>query len=88
MIGDKIKKRREELRLSQYELAKRMGYKSRSSLRINSETMTFWLFTIEASRYDFVSNPQFKTFWLFFFFNCFPFYFCIHLVDCHTKNIS
>lgn len=32
MIGDKIKKRREELGISQEELAKRMGYKSRSSI--------------------------------------------------------
>ena len=32
VIGDKIKKRREELGLSQDELAKRMGYKSRSSI--------------------------------------------------------
>lgn len=32
MIGDRIKKRREELGLSQDELAKRMGYKSRSSI--------------------------------------------------------
>lgn len=32
VIGDKIKKRREELGISQEELAKRMGYKSRSSI--------------------------------------------------------
>ncbi len=32
LIGDRIKKRREELGLSQDELAKRMGYKSRSSI--------------------------------------------------------
>lgn len=32
MIGEQIKKRREELKLSQDELAKRMGYKSRSSI--------------------------------------------------------
>ena len=31
-IGDRIKKRREELNLSQEELAKRLGYKSRSSV--------------------------------------------------------
>ena len=31
-IGDRIKRRREELRLSQDELAKKLGYKSRSSL--------------------------------------------------------
>lgn len=31
-IGDRIKHRREELRLSQDELAKKLGYKSRSSL--------------------------------------------------------
>lgn len=31
-IGDRIKLRREELRLSQDELAKKLGYKSRSSL--------------------------------------------------------
>lgn len=32
MIGDRIKERREQLNLSQEELAKRMGYKSRSSI--------------------------------------------------------
>ena len=32
MIGDRIKQRREELHLSQEELAKRLGYKSRSSI--------------------------------------------------------
>ena len=31
-IGDRIKQRREELNLSQEELAKRLGYKSRSSI--------------------------------------------------------
>lgn len=32
MIGDRIKQRREELNMSQEELAKRIGYKSRSSI--------------------------------------------------------
>lgn len=32
MIGERIKERREELNLSQEELAKRLGYKSRSSI--------------------------------------------------------
>lgn len=31
-IGDRIKKRREELGMSQEELAKKVGYKSRSSV--------------------------------------------------------
>lgn len=31
-IGDRIKRRREELGLSQEELAKKVGYKSRSSV--------------------------------------------------------
>ena len=31
-IGDRIKQRREQLNLSQYELAKKLGYKSRSSI--------------------------------------------------------
>lgn len=32
MIGDKIKERRESLELTQEELAKRIGYKSKSTI--------------------------------------------------------
>lgn len=42
-IGDRIKQRREELQISQDELAKRLGYKSRSSINkieVGSQNLT------------------------------------------------
>ena len=60
MLGDMIKKRREQIGMSQDELAQKVGYKSRSSInKIELNKQDLWIFVFlsfflvfEKTRYD------------------------------------